>query len=71
MLSSQQPRDLVPRLVELAEVQLRRAVSVDGILYPAGSRGVIVWCYPDGEAFEVELFSPQPAVVIVLGQDLV
>lgn len=56
---------------ENAEVRLRVPIFKDGIHFPAGTTGVIVWPYPDGQVFEVEFFSPQSAVVTVLGQDLI
>ena len=62
---------LTEPLAKRDEVSLRVAVTKDGIEYPAGTLGAIIWRYPDGKAFEVELFSPQPAVVTVLGQDLI
>jgi hypothetical protein len=70
MLKTINPSRLNRLLVELDEVHLARSVSKDGIVYPVGTRGVIVWCHPDGLAFEVEFPSPEPAVVTVLGQDL-
>ena len=70
MLKTAQNSGRAQSPVEFDEVHLKRDITKDGVAYPAGTRGIIVWCHPDGLAFEVEFFSPQPAVVTVLGQDL-
>lgn len=51
---------------ELDSVRLRVAVSADGVTMPAGSEGVIVAIYGDGQACEVEFLEPVHAVMTVL-----
>ena len=70
MLTHPRTADGGRKLVEFDEVVLLRPITKNGVIYSEGARGIVVWCHPDGLAFEVEFASQQPAVVTVLGQDL-
>lgn len=71
MLTRVRSPDHSRRFTELAEVRLAREVQKDGVVYPVGTRGVVVWCYPDGKAYEVELIDPQPTVISIMDHDLI
>lgn len=55
---------------ELSIVSLVRDIEVDGRTFPAGARGTVVAAYTDGKGYEVELFDPMHAVVIVETRDI-
>lgn len=46
------------RLEEYSAVRLNHPVTAGGLVYPAGSRGVIVHRHPDGIGYEVEFEQP-------------
>jgi hypothetical protein len=47
---------------ELDVVTIKGTLSVDGHIYPSGSRGTIVHTFPDREAFLIEFSNPAPTV---------
>jgi len=50
-------------IAEFTEVTLKHDVDGPGIHLPAGSRGVVMAIWMDGEAYEVEFDRPVPTVV--------
>jgi hypothetical protein len=51
-------------------VRLRHDVSLVGVTYKAGARGVIVHRHADGVGYEVELTEPSFRVVTLTAQDI-
>ena len=58
------------RFAELAVVSLAHAVSVAGKSLPAGSAGVVVAAYADGDGYEIEFEHPFHAIVTLEAVDL-
>ena len=57
-------------LLDYASVRLRHDVSLVGVTYKAGARGVIVHRHADGVGYEVELTEPSFRVVTLTAQDI-
>jgi hypothetical protein len=57
-------------LLDYAYVRLRHDVSLAGVTYKAGARGVIVHRHADGVGYEVELTEPSFRVVTLTAQDI-
>lgn len=57
-------------LVEYTPVVPTRAATSGGIVFPAGSAGVIVHCHRDGVGFEVAFIRPAFHVITLTGDDL-
>jgi hypothetical protein len=57
-------------LLDYASVRLRHEVSLAGVTYKAGTRGVIVHRHADGVGYEVEFTEPAFRVVTLTAQDL-
>jgi len=55
---------------DYAYVRLRHDVSLAGVTYKAGARGVIVHRQADGVGYEVELTEPAFGVVTLTAQDI-
>ena len=55
---------------ELERVRLKRSVSSDGRVCPAGSLGTIVHRYHGGSAYEVEFVSPLQAVLTLNASEI-
>lgn len=58
------------RFGEYDSVQLRVSLAVGDIIYPSGTRAVIVHVHRGKGAYEVELFEPEPDVVTLEDEDL-
>jgi hypothetical protein len=57
-------------LLDYASVRLRHDVSLAGVTYKAGARGVIVHRHADGVGYEVELIEPAFCVVTLTARDI-
>jgi hypothetical protein len=57
-------------LPDYAYMRLRHDVSLTGVTYKAGARGVIVHRHADGVGYEVELAEPAFCVVTLTEQDI-
>ena len=57
-------------LVDYTYVCLRHDVSLAGVTYRAGARGVIVHRHPDGVGYEVEFTEPAFRVITLTAQDI-
>jgi len=57
-------------LLDYAYVRLRHDVSLAGVTYEAGARGVIVHRHADGVGYEVEFTEPAFGVVTLTAQDI-
>ncbi len=65
-----EPGDEPKTFADFATVRLRRPARGFGVLFPAGSVGVVVDCHEDGIHYEVEFDSPRPGVATVISRDL-
>ena len=64
-------RDDEPKgFADFAIVRLTRPARGFGVLYPAGSVGVVVERHEDGIGYEVEFDSSKPGVATVVNRDL-
>ena len=68
--STAEPGDEPKTFADFAMVRLKRPARGFGVLYPAGSVGVVVDCHEDGIVYEVEFDSPMPGIATVAGSDL-
>jgi hypothetical protein len=59
-----------PAIEELDTVRLKVGLQYFQTYYPVGTEGVAVHRHGNGEAFEVEFFEPEPAVVTLSRADL-
>jgi hypothetical protein len=59
-----------PGLLDYASVRLRHDLSLAGVTYKAGARGVIVHRHADGVGYEVELAEPSFRVLTLTAQDI-
>ena len=57
-------------LRDYARARLRHDVSLAGVIYQTGARGVIAHRHPDGVGYEVEFTEPAFGVVTLTRQDL-
>jgi hypothetical protein len=55
---------------DYAYVRLRHDVSLAGVTYKAGARGVIVHRHVDGVGYEVEFTEPAFRVVMLTARDI-
>jgi hypothetical protein len=62
--------DRKPKFRDFAEVKLTHSVEEDGLVLPAGTRGVVMATYADGLAYEVEFEKPHHVVITLEGADL-
>jgi hypothetical protein len=54
-----------PTFKDFTEVTLAQPIVVQGIAMPAGSRGVILAAWADGQAYEVEFETPRHVLLTV------
>jgi hypothetical protein len=54
-----------PTFKDSTEVTLAQPIVVQGIATPAGSRGVIMAAWADGQAYEVEFGTPRHVLLTV------
>ena len=57
-------------LLDYAYVRLRHDVTLAGVTYKAGARGVIVHRHADGVGYEVEFEQPAFRVITLTGRDI-
>lgn len=57
-------------LTEFRPVVLRRAIIHRDVVFPAGTRGIVVECHEDGLGYEVEFAHPAEAVLSLARSDL-
>ncbi len=58
------------RFAAFAPVILRHDVLDDGVVFPAGTRGIVVEIHDDGVAYEVEFSHPAEMVLTLTPDDL-
>jgi hypothetical protein len=72
-VASQDQGPIAPtaHLAEFAPVTLRRLVYHGGVVFPAGTHGIVVHIHDGGAAYEVEFSHPAEMVLTLTTADLV